>query len=159
MCVFGLKMQLFQYQRYSILMIRYSILFDTVKRFKIWTFHRYSIRYSQGCSGCLNLRIQYFLNKALSSWFDWKTSPLFSFNEYLNVCIKHLLKKESRIACLNDLFRKLALVFFFSMQASGYLNVCIQHFLNEGHGLLVFMATSQCNVPVASKPPLVLVLH
>ena len=41
------KITIFQYQWYSIWRIRYSILFDTVKRLEISAFDRYSIRYSQ----------------------------------------------------------------------------------------------------------------
>ena len=44
------KITIFQYRRYSILEVRYSILFDTVKSFEISGFDRYSIQYSQGCS-------------------------------------------------------------------------------------------------------------
>ena len=56
-CVFGLKIRLFwrkrqkitiyQCRRHSILRIRYSILFDTVKRFEISGIDRHAIRYSQ----------------------------------------------------------------------------------------------------------------
>ena len=45
------KFTIFQYRKYSILRIRYSIVFDSVKRFQISTFNWYSIHYSQGWPG------------------------------------------------------------------------------------------------------------
>ena len=42
----------FEYRRYSILRVWYSILFNILKRFEISGFDRYAVRYSQPWSWC-----------------------------------------------------------------------------------------------------------
>ena len=61
------KITIFQYRRYLILRIWYLILFDTVKRFKISTFDRYSIRYSQGWQRQIQWHWEW-----LTFWGVWK---------------------------------------------------------------------------------------
>ena len=69
----------FQYGRYSIFRIRYLILFDTVKRFEISTFDRYSIRYSQGWSAPSKLLSTMILSSKMGMKEMWRCSILLIF--------------------------------------------------------------------------------